>query len=1233
MDEPIQGALAKITEQGGRAIRALPEQGRQLVKYVPPPVQIQLARLSSRGAHLCREIFAGVFVLGLIAVVLAYGHLSRGPISLPGLVPPIERAINDQFSDLTVKIEDAVLQRGDHGPGVVLRLRNVRLIDPDNEVVAQAPLAAVGLSGSALLSGKFAAGSVDFIGSRLLMNYNEENGLSLAFSKPDDHGAALTTVDANSPPDAVDAERAAPLAQPVKSTKRFNLTNAVNEAFRRVRRSDTSYLTRFGLKDSIVVLYKDGMQTLWQVPDFALNLEHHDRRSVIIGDANVASSRGDWQLEVRTAQKANAKGLETHILVEDLVPSGIAGNFPTIGLLRALDMAVDGEAVANLAPNGDFIGGEAKVRLATGQITPPWDPDTPVRIERGDLTVRFIQETGVIELAPSTLRWGASSYATFSGKFVPNRGGKNKIEFWDFDIKAEDAMLGVEEFGLGPTKVDEWRAKGRISEADGSIELSRLVVRAGDAKIVAKGKVTDRHGNPAVQLSGSISPMPMAMFKQLWPKFLAGQARQWVLEHVTGGQILGGSFKVALEPGMLKDYQQRKPIPDEAIQMDVKFTDTSIAYIKELPPAHTEDGTVTLAGARLSVVIPSGKVTVANGMVIDVSEGLYSIADLRNDPQHGVVTFRAAAPTPAVTTLLDYEPFKFISGVGLKPDFLGGTATGEFKFRIPLRKYVEFKDMEIFGVARLDDAITPGLVGDLGIEGGVIDVNLTSEGVSASGNVTIKDVPATVHWERLFYAPDNEQPPIAVTATLDAAGREKIGLKVNDIVTGPMPVTLYLSGLGEGTGQPDTSSMSIVGDLTNAELLVPAFGWRKLPGEPAKVSFIVNKKPDGSTDLENLQIAGPNLAISGHVDLDSANELEALTFGEVGLGALTNLSIKARRRDDGVMQVHAEGPSYDARDFFQTLISADQLTNSADADVDNGSNIDLTAKIGKLVGYDESFATDVDLSMSKRAGELVAVQGRGLLTGQKLVTVDLQNGDVGRILTAKADDAGTAFRLVGFYRNIEGGAASLRVNLDAGGVNKTGTLRVRDFAIVGDSVVADVLTDPSSTAAFGQQQQNIKRQIVFRRLRVPFVAGGGKFQLDDAYMNGPELGATLRGTIDFNAQTLDLGGTYVPLYGLNSALGAVPVLGRVLVGRQGEGLVGITFAIKGQLDDPTVLVNPMSVMTPGIFRQIFDFHGGLPEGTTISGQEASSGNTATDRPRKRRRLRPLQNARERRGLN
>ena len=149
--------------------------------------------------------------------------------------------------------------------------------------------------------------------------------------------------------------------------------------------------------------------------------------------------------------------------------------------------------------------------------------------------------------------------------------------------------------------------------------------------------------------------------------------------------------------------------------------------------------------------------------------------------------------------------------------------------------------------------------------------------------------------------------------------------------------------------------------------------------------------------------------------------------------------------------------------------------------------------------------------------------------------------------------------------------------------------------MLGDSVVNDVLTDPDSAAVLGDRKQQVTRQqIVFNQLRAPFSVGAGKFRLKDAYMNGPMLGATMRGMVDFKAQTVDLGGTYVPLYGLNSALGSIPILGKVLVGRQGEGVVGITFAIKGKLDEPTVLVNPMSVMTPGIFRQIFEFTGSVP---------------------------------------
>ncbi|MEZ5827832.1 MAG: AsmA-like C-terminal domain-containing protein [Hyphomicrobiales bacterium] len=1198
MHEPIAGTLIKLTTESGKAIRALPARGRALVKRVPPPVQIELAKLSSRGAHVFREIFAGVVVVGLIVIVFGYGRLAGGPISVPSLVPTIEAAINNQLSDLHVKIDDAVFQRSGDGPGVVFRLRNIRLIDDEGSVVAQAPLAAIGMSGSALLSGRLAPGSVDFIGPRLLMSYNSDQGLALSFTKG--HEDSETLMRGTLPAGTEDDIAAGPGSIVAKDPghpagaggRKFDLTKTVTEVLDRSRRGDTSYLTRFGFKDAIVVLNQNGTQTLWQVPDFAIDLEHRDNRSILIGEADIASSKGDWQLEVRTEQHTRRNSLSLTALIENLVPSGIAGNFPSIGILRALDMAVDGETTFELSSSGDFLSGEAKLRLAPGPITPPWDRDTPVRIDYGDFTVRYLKERDVVEIAPSTLRWG-ESHANISGEIRPVRDAKGKVTSWDFSMKAHDTVFALEDLGLGPTKIDEWTAKGSIAPKEGSITLSRFIIRAGDAAITVSGSVVDGPESPAVNLTGKLTPMPVDTLKQLWPKFLAGKARKWVLERIAGGQLQGGKFNVSLPAGALAAIEQGADAPEGAVNVELNVTGMSIAYIPKMPPVVTGDAKLTVSGTEFTVDIPTGKIVVAEGKEVALSDGRFYIPDLREDPQQGVITFRAAADTPTVMALLDHEPLGYISQVGMKPDFLGGTAAGEFTLSMPLKSELDFKEIKMRGMARLEDAIASNLVGDMGIQGGALNVDLSEQGVMARGEVTIRDVPAEVQWQRVFYTPDDQQPPVQISATLDAELRQKLGMKINHLVQGTTPVTLAVRGLG----QPN-QSMSMEADLTNARLLFGSMGWVKEPGQIAKVSFDVGRNADGSTDLQNFQIIGDEIGVFGEISIDADQHLKSFYFSDFSVSPETHVEITASVRDDQVLDIKAEGSSYDGRQFFRSLFSAGQLVEDGSDEPSDPFGIDLTAKLGRVIGNYDTTATNVDVMVKKRGGKLVALDASGSLNGASPVAVRLEDRSGARFIKAEAADAGAAFKLVGFYRSIEGGDASLQVNLDAAGPpgTKSGILWARNFNVVGDPVVADVLTDPSSTAVLGEHKQEIARsKIAFKQLRAPFIVGSGKFRLRDSYINGPQLGATMRGTVDFKSQTVELGGTYVPLYGLNSALGNIPILGKVLVGRQGEGVVGITFAIKGPLEDPSVLVNPMSVMTPGIFRQIFDFTGSVPD--------------------------------------
>lgn len=1197
MDEPIAGALAKLTAEGGKAIRALPARGRELVKRVPPPVQIELAKLSSRSAHVCREIFAGVLVVGLVAIVAGYGRLAGGPISLPSLIPPIEEAINEQLTDLHVKIDDAVLLRSPDGPGVLFRLRNIRLIDKDGVTVAQAPAAAIGLSGSALLSGRIAPGSVDFIGPRVLLSYSADQGVALSFSQPPGTGPAVEQAS----PDIVIAKGSDAPAD--ASRRSFDLSKAASDVFDRARSGNTSFLTSFGFKDAIVVLSQDGRQSLWQVPDFAIDLEHKDNRSVLVGEANIASSRGDWQLEVRTEQHTKQNSLSITALIENLVPSGIAGNFPSIGILSALEMAIDGEARVQVSDEGKFLSGEANLRLAPGLITPPWDRETPTRIDHGDFTVRYLKNTHVIELAPSTVRWGKSE-ATFSGEFRPILDAEGNPVSWDFSLKADDAVFGVEEFGLGPIEIDELTLTGNLSPAEGRLTISRFIIRSGDASVTVAGNVFDAPGSPAISLAGEVSPMAGDMLKLFWPRLVAGKARGWVFENVTGGQIQGGKFDVNLPGGKLAEMmEQGAEAPDGAINAELDFNGVAVNYIDGLPPVVLGPTKLTISGTEFSISSPEAKVIVAPGQEIAITDGRFFVPDLREDPHQAVITFNGTATTPTVLQVLDHEPLGYIRAIGMKPDFLGGTVEGEFTLSMPIKLNLEFDEIKMSGLARINDAVASNLVGDMDIEGGALNVTLSQDRVTAMGEIKIKGVPAQVEWERVFTAANDQQPPIKVTTVLDGALREELGLKVNHLVKGPTPLTLLVTGIG----QPN-QTLSMEADLTNAQLLFGSMGWTKPAGQAATVSLDVLQNDDGSTDLKNLQMVGDKIAVFGEVSLDSNQHVKSFYFSDFSINPQTHVEITANVRDDQVLDVTALGTSFDGRQFFSSLFSAGQLVDDGSADSSDPFGIDFTAKIGRVIGYHDTEATDVVVSLKKRSGRIVALNATGRLNGKARAVVDIVQKKGTRLLKAEALDAGAAFRLIGFYGNIEGGKSSLQVNLDAGSAGaKSGTLWAENFAVVGDAVMTDVLTDPSAAAAIGNRKQQIARsRIVFKRLRAPFSVGAGKFRLTDAYMNGPALGATMRGTVDFKSKRIDLTGTYVPLYGLNSALGAIPILGRVLVGRQGEGVVGITFAIKGKLDDPNVLVNPISMMTPGIFRQIFDFSG-VPDPATRAARPPQQG--------------------------
>ena len=128
---------------------------------------------------------------------------------------------------------------------------------------------------------------------------------------------------------------------------------------------------------------------------------------------------------------------------------------------------------------------------------------------------------------------------------------------------------------------------------------------------------------------------------------------------------------------------------------------------------------------------------------------------------------------------------------------------------------------------------------------------------------------------------------------------------------------------------------------------------------------------------------------------------------------------------------------------------------------------------------------------------------------------------------------------------------------------------------------------------------------------MPFTYQERVLAVDRVRLSGSQLGLTAKGTLDLANDRIDLSGTIVPIYGLNWAIGRIPILGDFLRGSEGDGAFAMTYSVSGAADDPRILVNPLSVLAPGVIRELFS---GILEGTTEARRCAATSNRARPEP-------------------
>lgn len=707
----------------------------------------------------------------------------------------------------------------------------------------------------------------------------------------------------------------------------------------------------------------------------------------------------------------------------------------------------------------------------------------------------------------------------------------------------------------------------RVNFADLGIDVERLHVVTPEGSASAIGQASLAGETPGLSFALSMTEMSAGAVRALWPPFVADKLRLWFDANVQSGVLGPATLQVALPPGHLGRANRGKVLPRYALVGSLPFRQGAFSPIKSFPVIENASGEITFGNATASIVAQAGVIEVEGRGSLDASGTTLVIPELGRLQPRGDLHLELAGPAPALALVSNTPPLSVAHDRGIIADNLTGQAALSLDASIPLYES-DFSDViPSFRLALSEFSSTSPIDGRT-----VEDANIVLEGnprsYTVKGEGTLDGYQVSVDMIEGTAAPDQS----AVIVELDDAARERMGLGFGKLVVGP--VQAYLMNTGE-LGQ------QVALDLKQARISLPFLGWEKGPGVPATASFIMNPTAEGTNKLTRFLLSGKGFEARGELTIGADGRLKDMTLERVALRPGDALAVTATANGGGY-DVVVNGDVLDARGMIRSF-GASSLAGGSDI-----FPLRVSLNVAVVRGQNDAALSSVAGNMTVTRKGIDAITLKGNTNSNQPFDVTLTREGDKRTLRLFANAGGSLIQFMGIYSRVTGGNLVLDYGgtVDGGG---SGVLVMRDFQVSNEAALTRVLDPTSSRAGMVHAYSPTVNDHEFSQLRIPFQQQGWVITIDEAALRGVSVGATANGTINLPDSKMALSGTLIPAFGINNIAGGIPLLGAILGGGRNEGVFGVTYKLFGPLDNPELVVNPVSAIAPGIFRKLFEY--------------------------------------------
>lgn len=878
--------------------------------------------------------------------------------------------------------------------------------------------------------------------------------------------------------------------------------------------------------------------------DGSLSLDRKGSVLTLSISGDITGTR-DGRLAFAVTRNPETQNTDMRIQFDDMSARDVATSTPALAWLDLLRAPISGSLITRLADDGTLGDLSGHLGMGVGEITPNETID-PIPFEALDVYFEFDAEAARLSFTEFALASPVLSFTATGHADLVEAENSFIGQFQLQDIRANPFELYETELAL-----DGGAADIRLSlEPNMRLDIGQAVIFKDDIELSASGYIEAMADGFALSIDANIPEAAPRDVLAYWPTRAVERTRRWVDENIIAGQASNIEFAIRRAP-------DRDPV--EALRLD--FAQTTARLTPNFPPLEDAAGYLSMIGPRLVVQVDEGVMPAPNGGNVDVAGSSFIVENARMRGPDAVVQLEIASQIPDLLTLLALPPTNLLRNSSrLDPATLASgrvEASGSLGLRLIRGQNPDDMRLDIEGTGF--NLRSSEIVPDRLLTADRLAISVTSEQVAISGQAALDGVAISGNWSVPMGAGEPVASRAEGSAPLSPENLDALGITLPPgLVSGAGRAQFGLDIPPDGVAP----ALSLSSDLEGVGLSIPALGWASSRAATGQLQLDMTLGPNPSNADISLDVSG--LELEGAIGLGEGGLFQRLDLERFVIGNWLNVQGGLVSRGQG------QAPLIEVRSGRLDLRGLDPAPSAG-----SGQAGPLSVALDRLEVSRGIALTELRADLANNGGLSGNFQAN--VNGAVPITGRLVNTDTGTAILINAENGGAVLRAAGIMQNAYGGAMELALQPTGEAGVFDGTLSIENPRLRDAPVMAELLNLISVVGLLEQLGgQGINLGQVEGRFRLTPRA----IQILEGSAIGPSMGISMDGLYDIEAGQIDMQGVVSPFYAINGLFGA-------LFAPRREGLFGFSYRLSGPADALRVNVNPLSILTPGIFREIF----------------------------------------------